>query len=73
MATKRKRMKPGSGWAWAFQSFTACGIREGDWVLCNWSEPSREALTARPKPTPDAVPVYVRITEAPKKRAKRKP
>ena len=44
-----------TGYAWKFRG------RGGRWVLCSWAEPTKERLLWRNKPSPEAVPVRVRL------------
>ncbi len=44
------------GWAWL------C-----DFGLCQWAEPSRDALTSRSKPSPEAIPIRVELIPTLKK------
>lgn len=47
-----KHSKTGRGWAWQ--------LEEG---LCHWVEPTKERLTRKDKPSPEAKPVFVRIVK----------
>ena len=58
-------MKAGHGWAWAIRNLNSHG-----WELCNWAEPTRETLLSVNKPSPEAIPVWVRITPILKEKAK---
>jgi hypothetical protein len=53
-----KKPAPESSLAWAWE--IADG--RGGWTLCCWAEPSMTQLLAKPKPSPEARPVCVRIT-----------
>lgn len=52
------RNETGFGWAWEFQ-----GIN-GEWLICNWCEPSKQMLLNTPldqRPTDDCRPIRVAL------------
>lgn len=52
----KKEAKPELAWAWL------C-----DFGLCLWAAPTRKQLVSDGKPSPEAVPVRVRISVIPKR------
>lgn len=66
---KPKKMKPATAWAWALHPL---GDTTSARLLCFWAEPNKEMLLLRGRPTEDAIPVRVRIIEAPKRAPKRR-
>ena len=54
--SKPNKFEHGVGWAWAIEH------DDGKWSLCHWAEPSKDRLTSRSKPSPEARAVYVYLT-----------
>ena len=46
----------GRGWAWKIRD------KRGNWALCNWAEPTKDALLKQGKPSPEAKPVWIKLT-----------